>query len=377
VTAGPSAGADLWEPRHQDADPAWGRQPNARLVTVLPGLGLQPGHVTLAAGTAVMRCGSSRSAGTSPPPTSPVPPSAVSPPPRRDSGSATGSPPRSTPCPAPGPRVPSTWCTPAISAVRSRSTGTTSCGTRPDGSAREAAWWLLTTARPRRGHGGPPTAGSRSSPPRSRSSPDWASAPAGRPKPASGPSGRDRPGWPDRDRVGFRRLPGCGHRGELGRGGEDDPAGDDSVITLSGRQPAKRHYRRVAACDDQLARQQAARGVLSRMLECPGDGPPKPAPTWPPPSVSTSRPAGSAGALTRRRCWQLPRAWADHAETSVWRGRRLGGLAGPGRHEVVTGELAPAALPVAEDPDRRGGDDPCQAARVDLRGAAVAASRRR
>ena len=73
--------------------------------------------------------------------------------------------------------------------------------------------------------------------------------------------------------VGFRRLPGCGHRGELGRGGEDDPAGDDSVITLSGRQPAKRRYRRVAACDDQLARLQAARGVLSRMLECPGDGP--------------------------------------------------------------------------------------------------------
>jgi SAM-dependent methyltransferase len=44
VTAGPSASADFWEPRYQGADPAWGRQPNARLVTVLPGLGLQPGQ---------------------------------------------------------------------------------------------------------------------------------------------------------------------------------------------------------------------------------------------------------------------------------------------------------------------------------------------
>jgi hypothetical protein len=48
VTAGPSASADLWEPRYQDAGPAWGRQPNARLVTVLPGWDFsQGGHGTL------------------------------------------------------------------------------------------------------------------------------------------------------------------------------------------------------------------------------------------------------------------------------------------------------------------------------------------
>lgn len=44
MTADPSASADFWEPRYRDADPGLGRQPNARLVAVLPGLGLQPGR---------------------------------------------------------------------------------------------------------------------------------------------------------------------------------------------------------------------------------------------------------------------------------------------------------------------------------------------
>jgi hypothetical protein len=44
VTAGPSASADFWEPRFQAADPSWGREPSARLVELLPGLGLAPGR---------------------------------------------------------------------------------------------------------------------------------------------------------------------------------------------------------------------------------------------------------------------------------------------------------------------------------------------
>lgn len=41
ASAGPSA--EFWEPRYRDADPGWGREPNARLVAVLPGLALRPG----------------------------------------------------------------------------------------------------------------------------------------------------------------------------------------------------------------------------------------------------------------------------------------------------------------------------------------------
>jgi len=44
VTAGPSASADFWEPRFQAADPSWGREPSARLVELLPRLGLAPGR---------------------------------------------------------------------------------------------------------------------------------------------------------------------------------------------------------------------------------------------------------------------------------------------------------------------------------------------
>jgi len=44
MTADPTASADFREPRYQAAGPAWGRQPNARLVTVLPGLGPAPGR---------------------------------------------------------------------------------------------------------------------------------------------------------------------------------------------------------------------------------------------------------------------------------------------------------------------------------------------
>jgi SAM-dependent methyltransferase len=43
MTAKRSASADFWEPRYQDADPGWGRQPNIRLVTLLPRLALRPG----------------------------------------------------------------------------------------------------------------------------------------------------------------------------------------------------------------------------------------------------------------------------------------------------------------------------------------------
>lgn len=39
----PSPSADFWEPLYASGDPALGRQPNPRLVEILPGLGLRPG----------------------------------------------------------------------------------------------------------------------------------------------------------------------------------------------------------------------------------------------------------------------------------------------------------------------------------------------
>ena len=43
MTAGLTPSEDFWEPRYRDADPAAGRQPNARLTELLPGLSLSPG----------------------------------------------------------------------------------------------------------------------------------------------------------------------------------------------------------------------------------------------------------------------------------------------------------------------------------------------
>lgn len=40
---GPSPSADFWEPRYAGAGPAWGRQPNPRLVEVVSALALRPG----------------------------------------------------------------------------------------------------------------------------------------------------------------------------------------------------------------------------------------------------------------------------------------------------------------------------------------------
>jgi SAM-dependent methyltransferase len=43
VTAGASPSAEFWEPRYSRDGPDWGRQPNARLAAILPGLALRPG----------------------------------------------------------------------------------------------------------------------------------------------------------------------------------------------------------------------------------------------------------------------------------------------------------------------------------------------
>jgi SAM-dependent methyltransferase len=43
MTAEPTPSAEFREPRYQQGDPGWGRQPNTRLVAVLPGLALRSG----------------------------------------------------------------------------------------------------------------------------------------------------------------------------------------------------------------------------------------------------------------------------------------------------------------------------------------------
>ena len=43
TAASASPSAEFWEPRFQQGDPGWGRQPNARFTAILPGLALRPG----------------------------------------------------------------------------------------------------------------------------------------------------------------------------------------------------------------------------------------------------------------------------------------------------------------------------------------------
>ena len=43
TTDSASPSAEFWEPRFRHGDPNWGREPNARLTAILPGLSLRPG----------------------------------------------------------------------------------------------------------------------------------------------------------------------------------------------------------------------------------------------------------------------------------------------------------------------------------------------